>query len=178
MQSNCGAEDGDDFQLRLKPVDPNKRSFIGSLATVNSEVACFHAQAQWGDMEFAEFDAPAGNFFDRGDHALPYFFLKRIGGGIPAQKAEADYAENTKQEEESSQNAAPLGKKRLAQRFRSPARISGLNIWLVERRLASHPERSSFIFFSASKSLIFPKTSVSGVATLPVFFISGNNCSL
>ena len=37
-------------------------------------------------------------------------------------------------------------------------------IWLPERRLASHPVSSSFIFFSASKSLIRPKTSVNGAA--------------
>jgi hypothetical protein len=47
-------------------------------------------------------------------------------------------------------------------------------MWLPERRLASHPESSSFIFFSAKRSLIRPKTSVNGFALLPAFFISGS----
>src|SRR5208282_1923040 len=63
----------------------------------------------------------------------------------------------------------------IGQRFRSPALDSGVRMWLPERRLASHPESSSFIFCSESKSLIRPETSGNGVARLPARFIAGSN---
>src|SRR5208282_4021053 len=103
-------------------------------------------------------------------------------------QAESDQTENAERQKELPQDAPALGRngldrgfgrrfgrqfgrgfghrsvRRSVQRFRSPAADSGVRMWLPERRVASHPESSSFIFRSASKFLIWPKTSGNGVA--------------
>ena len=176
-----------------------KWSLVRSFSAVDGEVASVHAQAKRNGVQFSEFDAAAGEFLGRRDHPLAHHPLKRIGIDVPGEQTEAKQAENAKQQKEFPENAAALGGRRLAgllirffgrfpDRSRSDLRsglgqrllLSGTGFGepgygLPERRLASHPDSSSFIFFSASKSLIRPKTSVSGVALLPAFFISGSN---
>ena len=171
MQCNGGAEQGNNFQLRLQAVDVEEWGLIGSFATVDGQVASIHAQAERDGVQFSEFDAAAGEFLHRRDHTATDHLLKGIGGDVPGKKGECNQAENAEEEKEAPQDAPALGRnglgQRFGQRFCSPALDSGVRIWLPERRLASHPESSSFSFCSASKSLIRPKTSVSGAAPLP-----------
>src|ERR1700686_1913411 len=191
MQSDCGAEQRNDFQLRLQAVDPHKWDLIRSFATVDGEVASVHAQAEGDGMKFAELDAATRDFLKRCDHSAADRLLKRIRSDIPAEQAESNQAENAKQQEKLPQDAPALRRRRLARwlgrlidrmlarlvghGFRSPALDSGVKIRLPERKLASQTVRSSFIFRSASKSLIWPKTSVKGAAGLPARFMSGSN---
>src|ERR1700674_5344 len=195
MQSNCGAEQRNDFQLCLQAVDPEKWNLIRSFATVDREVAGVYAQAERDGVKFAEFDAAARDFLERCDHSAADRLLKRIRSDIPAEQAESNQGENAKQQKKFPQNAPALRGRRLARWLgrlidrwigrmlarlvghgvRSPALDSGVKIWLPERRFASHTESSSFIFRSASKSLIWPKTSVNGAAGLPARFMSGSN---
>ena len=176
MQSDGGAEDGNDFHFRLQAVDPHIWHLIRSFATVDSQVASVHAQAERDSVKFSEFDASAGDFLHRRDHAAADQLLKGIGSDVPAEQGECKQAENTKRQKEFPQDAPARGRNRPGQRFdqrlsrgfgrrfghgcvqrlRSPALDSGVRIWLPERRLASQPESSSFIFRSASKSLIWP----------------------
>ena len=139
------------------------------------QIAGIHAQAEWGNVQFSEFNPPASDLFSCGDYPAAYFLLKGIGGDIPAERYDSNQTEDKKAQHQIPQDAAPLWRKRFTQRLRSPTLDSELMIWLVERKLASQPESSSFIFFSASKSLIFPETSARGAAPLPARVISGNN---
>ncbi len=158
---------------------------------MDGQVASVHAQAERGNVKFPEFDAAAGDFLNRCDHAAADPLLKGIGSDEPAEQAESNQAENAERQKEFPQDTPALGRNRLGWRlarrfsqrfgrrftqgFRSPALDSGVKIWLSERRLASHTESSSFIFRSASKSLIRPETSGNGVARLPARFISGRS---
>src|SRR5450755_708129 len=197
MQSHRGAQERNDFHLRLHAVDMQEGSLALGFMAVDRQVTSVHPQSKGNGMELAEFDPSASKFFRLGDHPPAHHALERIGRDIPGEQAEGNGAENPKAQEEPPQNAPALRRGRFAldfarrfagglrrllgrlvrQRFCSPALDSGGLMWLPERRLASHPESSSFIFFSASRSLMWPKTSVNGVARLPAFFISGNNWS-
>ena len=135
---------------------------------MDRQIAGIHAQAEWGDVQFAEFDPPAGDLFSCGDYPAAYFLLKGIGGDIPAEQRESNQAEDkNKQSKSFRRMRRRCGGSGFTQRLLISEADSGLIIWLVERRLASHPESSSFIFFSASKFLILPETSASGAAPLP-----------
>src|SRR5450759_1485885 len=183
IRDSRGAKKRNDFHFRLQAVNPQKWDLVRSFATVNGQVASVHAQAERDGVKFPELDAAAGDFLNRRDHSAADHLLKGIRSDVPAEQAESNQAENAEQQKEFPENAPTLGRNRLGrllgrlfgQRFRSPVLDSGVKIWLPERRLASHPESSSFIFRSASKSLIRPKTSVNGVARLPARFISGSN---
>ena len=195
MQSDRGAEQGNNFQLRLHAVDPEKWDLIRSFATVDGQIASVHAEAERDRVKFAEFDAAARGLLKRGDDSAANQLLKRIRSTVPGERTKCDQAEHAKRQEEFPQNAPALRRRTLAglsgrllgglidrligrilaQGFRSPALDSGVKIWLPERRFASHTESSSFIFRSASKSLIWPKTSVNGAAGLPARFMSGIN---
>src|SRR6266704_5237537 len=191
MQSDRGAEQGNNFQLRLHAVDPEKWDLIRSFATVDGQIASVHAEAERNGVKFAEFDPAARAFLKRRDHSAAAHLLKRIRGDVPTEQAESNQGENAKQSKKFPQNAPAFRRRQLArllgrlidrligrmlaQGFRSPALDSGVKIWLPERRFASHTESSSFIFRSASKSLIWPKTSVNGAAGLPARFMSGIN---
>jgi len=168
-----------------------KRGLIGSFMAVDGQVTSVHAKAEWDSVKFPELDAATGKLLRRSDYPAANYPLKGVGGNVPSQKAEAKQAEHAKREKQFPQNAPALRRGWLGRWFRrgfdrvpgrflgqgllSPAAGSGARMWLPERRLASHPESSSFIFFSASNSLIREKTSVNGVARLPAFFISGTN---
>src|SRR5580658_11176291 len=154
---------------------------------MNGQVASVDAEAEGDRMEFAEFDAAARHFLDRCDHFATNSLLERIGGDVPGEEREGDQADKTEREKQSPKDAAAderNGRGRrfrrrfgrwLTQRFCSPELAWGVPMWLPERRLASHPVRSSFIFFSASRFLMRPKTSVSGAARSPAFFSCGSN---
>src|SRR6266478_5900687 len=187
MQSDRGAEQGNNFQLRLHAVDPEKWDLIRSFATVDGQIASVHAEAERDSVKFSEFDATARDFLKRGDDSAANQLLKGIRSGVPRERCESNQAEHAKQQKQFPQNAPAFRRRQLArllgrlidrliaQGFRSPALDSGVKIWLPERRFASHTESSSFIFRSASKSLIWPKTSVNGAAGLPARFMSGIN---
>src|SRR5271155_2747615 len=195
MQSHGGTEKGDDLQLRSHAFNAEKWFLVGRFTAVDGQVAGIDAQAKRDGVEFSQFDAASGHLLDRRDDPASDEGLKRISGDIPCNESEANQGENAKPQKKFPQDASALRRNRrvrlmgrrfvpslaglsvrwLAQRFRSPLPESGVTIWLPERRLASHPKSNSFIFFSANKSLILPKTSVSGVARSPAFFISGNN---
>ncbi len=191
VQCDGRAEERNDFDLRLQAVDAQKGNLVRSFAAVDGEVAGVHTQAKRDGVQCAEFDASARDFLQRRDHPAADHPLKGIGRDIPAEQAETNQAENAERQKEFPQDAPAFGRNRLGrwfgrrfgrwlgrwfgQRLRSPLLDSGVRIWLPERRLASHPESSSFIFCSASKSLIRPKTSFNGVAGLPARFISGSN---
>ena len=189
MQSNGGAEERNDFNFRLQAVDSQKWNLVRSFAAMNGQVAGVHAEAERDGVQFAKLDAAARHFLQRRDHSAANHLLKGIGRDVPAEQTESDKTENAKPQKEFPQDAPAHGRNRLGrwfrrrfgrwfgQRFRSPLLDSGVRIWLPERRLTSHPESSSFIFCSASKSLIRPKTSVNGVARLPARFISGSSRS-
>src|ERR1039458_3499047 len=149
---------------------------IRSFAAMNGQVARVYAQTKWDGVQFPEFNAAAGRFLQFRDHPVAHPALKGIGCRVPAKQAEAEQAESAEEQEQISQNAAARwGNRRLAQRFPSPALDSGVRMWLPERRLANQPESSSFIFCSASQSLIRPESSGKGVARLPARFIVGSN---
>src|SRR5260221_9510163 len=178
MQSYRSAQQRNDFRARLHAVDPEKWHLVRGLATVDGEVASIHAEAEGDGVKFAEFDAAAGDFLDRCDDPAANQLLKGIRGGVPAECTECNQAEYAKQQKQFPQCAPALGRRELArsmvqlpgrllgpllgQGVRSPVLDSGVKMWLPERRLASHTESSSFIFRSASKSLIRPKTSGNG----------------
>ena len=170
MQANGCAEQRDDFHLGLEAFHLKKGLLTGSFAAMNREVASIHAQAERDGMQFAEFDPATSSRFQFRDYPVPHPLLKRIGSDVPAEQPEPQHAEQTKSQEQFSQNAAARRRRRrLVQRFPSSGPGSGLRILLPERRLASHPESSSFIFFSASKALIRLYISVSGLAFSPAF---------
>ena len=191
MQPDRLTEDGDNLHLRLHTIHMQERSLIGAFVTVNGQVARVHAKAKRDGVQLPEFDTPAGDFFRRGDYPPADEALKGFSRDVPAEQSEGDQRENTKSQEELPQDAPPLGwrrlgryferwfhggvARRLTQGFRSPALDSGVGMWLAVRRLASHPVSNSFIFFSASRSLMCPKTSVKGAVWLPAFLISGSN---
>src|SRR5260221_4903438 len=193
MQPYRGAEQRNDFQLRLHAVDPEKWDLVRGFATVDGKVASIHAEAEGDGVKFAEFDAAAGDFLDRRDDPAANELLNGIRGGVPAECTECNQAEYAKQQKQFPQCAPALGRRELArsmvqlpgrlvgrfvgQGVRSPVLDSGVKMWLPERRLASHTESSSFIFRSASKSLIRSKTSGNGAAGPPARFISGTNWS-
>jgi hypothetical protein len=175
MQSNGGAKDRNDLDFRLEAANSKKRNLIRTLAAVNRQIAGIDAEAERGDVQFAEFNPSTGDSLGGSDYPAAYFLLKGIGRNVPGERYEPNYTEDKKAKEQSPQDAAPLWRKRFTQRLRSPELDSEFMIWLVERKLASHPESSSFNFFSDSKSLIFPETSARGAAPLPARVISGNN---
>ena len=175
VQSDGGAEDGNDFHLRLQAVDPQKGELVGSFAAVDGQVASVHAQAERSGVEFAEFDPAAHDLLNRGNHPAANQLLKGIGGDVPGEQPKSNQAKNAERQKKLPQDAPALRRRRLSQRFCSPPLDSGVAIWLSERRFASQPVSSSFIFFSASRSLIRPKTSVNGFARLPAFLSSGSN---
>src|ERR1700682_4838147 len=114
MQSDRGAEERNDFQLRLHAVDPKKWNLIRSFATVDGEVASIHAQTERDGVKFAEFDAAAGDFLYRCDYSTANQLLKGIGSCVPGERAESNHAEHAKQKKKFPQNAPALARRRLA----------------------------------------------------------------
>ena len=53
---------------------------------MNGQVASVHAQAKRDGVKFAEFDAAAGDFLNRRDHAAANQLLKGIGGDVPGKQ--------------------------------------------------------------------------------------------
>src|ERR1700681_1051255 len=122
MQSDRGAEERNDFQLRLHAVDPKKWNLIRRFATVDGEVASIHTQAERDGVKFAEFDAAARDFLKRCNDSAADQLLKRIRGGVPGERTESNQAEGAKQQKELPQNASALRRGRPA---RSLARLPG-----------------------------------------------------
>src|SRR4030088_1534806 len=114
MQSDRGAEQRNDFQLRLHAVDPKIWNLIRRFATVDGEVASIHAQTERDGVKFAEFDAAAGGFLHRRDYSAANQLLKGIGRDVPGECGEYNHAEHEKQPKKLPQNAPALGRRRLA----------------------------------------------------------------
>src|SRR5438105_5004438 len=97
MQSDRGAEQGNNFQLRLHAVDPEKWHLIRSFATVDGQIASVHAEAERNGVKFSEFDAAARDLLKRGDDSAANQLLKRIRGDVPTEQAESNQGENAKE---------------------------------------------------------------------------------
>src|SRR5690348_677342 len=117
---------------------------------MKGEIADIVSQAECNRMKLAHFDAAACRFFQGSDDLAANPLLKRVSADIPAQQSNRNQAEHRKQQEQLPPFAP--GTRRPIQRFCSPS--SGFEILLSERKLCSQPAINSFIFCSASRSLI------------------------
>src|SRR5208337_4372469 len=107
VQSDGGAEEGDDFQFRLEAVDVKKRRLIRCFMPMNSQVASIYAQTEWNGVQFSQFHAAAGEFLRRSNHFAADPLLKGIGGDVPGEQCECDQTENGKQQKKFPQDAPP-----------------------------------------------------------------------
>src|SRR5437879_10159871 len=85
MQSDRGAEQGNNFQLRLHAVDPEKWDLIRSFATVDGQIASVHAEAERDRVKFAEFDAAARGLLKRGEDSAANQPMKRSRSTVPVE---------------------------------------------------------------------------------------------
>ena len=99
MQSDRGAQQRNDFQLRLHAIDMQKGSLVRRFMTVDGQVADVHAQAERNGVKLAKFDASTGEFFSRRDYAAADSLLKGIGSDIPGEQAEGNQGENAERQE-------------------------------------------------------------------------------